>query len=65
VNLYQDCSNYSPGVKIAPAPRVIDFQYIHIVKNQKKSYCLMVQGTRLQKLKIPSCKDTKGLELRY
>ena len=32
VDLYQDCSNNGPRVKIGPAPGVIDFYYIHIVK---------------------------------
>jgi hypothetical protein len=33
VNHYQECSNYSHGVKIGPAPGVIDFHYVHIVNN--------------------------------
>jgi hypothetical protein len=43
VNLYQDCSNYSPGVKIDSAPGVIDFHYVHIVKNKK---IFLSEGTR-------------------
>jgi hypothetical protein len=29
---YQVCSNKCPGVKIGPAPGVIDFPYLYIVK---------------------------------
>jgi hypothetical protein len=47
VNLYQDCSNFSPGVKIGLAPGVIDFHYVHIVKNQK---ILLSEGIRLRDL---------------
>jgi hypothetical protein len=36
-DLYQDCSNHSPGVKIGPAQGVIDFHYVHIVKNKNKT----------------------------
>jgi hypothetical protein len=47
VNHYQDCSNYSPGVKICPAPGVIDFYYVHEVKNKKNNSCLKVQDKEL------------------
>jgi hypothetical protein len=46
VNLKQNCTNYSPGVKIGPTPGVIDFHFVHIVKKQKTS-CLKVQGLEL------------------
>jgi hypothetical protein len=32
MGVYQDCSNKSPGVKIGPAPGVIDFPYMCIAK---------------------------------
>jgi hypothetical protein len=35
VSVYQVCSNKSPGVKIAPAPVVIDFPYMYVVKTLK------------------------------
>jgi hypothetical protein len=37
MGVYQVCSNKSPGVKIGPAPGVIDFPYMHIVKTLKSS----------------------------
>jgi hypothetical protein len=32
VDLYQNCSSYSPWVKIGPTLGVIDFHDVHIVK---------------------------------
>jgi hypothetical protein len=41
VNLYQDCSNNSPWVKIGPSHGIIDFHYV------KKSSCLNLQRLEL------------------
>jgi hypothetical protein len=38
VSVYQVCSNKSPGVKIGPAPGVIVFNYMCIVKLKKSSF---------------------------
>jgi hypothetical protein len=37
MGVYQICSNKSPGVKIGPAPEVIDFIYVYS-KKLKKSF---------------------------
>jgi hypothetical protein len=34
VSVYQVCSNKCPGVKIGPAPGVIDFSLLYIVKTE-------------------------------
>jgi hypothetical protein len=37
MGVYQICSNKSPGVKIGPAPGVIDFIYVNSKKFKKSS----------------------------
>jgi hypothetical protein len=37
MGVYQVCSNKNPGVKIGPAPGVIDFPYMCIAKTLRPS----------------------------
>jgi hypothetical protein len=39
VDVYQVFTNKIPGVKIGPAPGVIDFPYMYVVKNLNNLFC--------------------------
>jgi hypothetical protein len=52
MDVYQVCSNKSPGVKIGPAPGDVDFPYMCIAKTLK----IFLEKTRIARVKILSMK---------